>query len=610
MYRKLLLESIENLTGGDKNLKKTAFFDKKSDGTWEMTSYEDFLVSSFKYYEIFIEHEISCKRILVFSNLLLDSYFIDYANYFCKNIAAYCAPKASMEEIEHTVDDLKAEVILALDEGVLKRISDKKGLLENIKTVITINDVENKNGFQNADNNIEFLSLKSLFKEKTGKTISRISETYRKIAEGFSENDIAFVQYTSGTSSFPKGVVHTQRSLYPFVKDNCEYFFARKGYVNPIFSPPYHSLGRMYPIAMVMSLGTCVIVKNVGELFDIIKEFNVDAYMLVPRFHEKILEDVLHRYHLENSVVSIKLDNMFKRWGILLANTFGHKNMLNFLSRAYLLFARVYFKSVRSQISENLKVTATGSAFIPKNVEEEYFAYGIPLLNVYGTTEVGLLSSNKLNSFKFGTIGKFGPSIKYKIDEETKELFISYEGNMKGYLEDINEGRDSFVDNYFPTGDEAEEDSDGFITVKGRIKDFIVTSYGINIFPYRMEEMIKDNPLVSNTIIIGNSKPFLTLFIFLVKGTDIDDGLREKFLEYMRGINQRLSKREMIQKATIFSRDLSIDNKELTSLLKVRRSFVLEKYSEYVDRMYSDGEKKLKLFFVDDKGDAGSLIDS
>ncbi len=599
MYRRLLLESIENLTRDEKNLKKTAFFDKRPDGTWEKTSYEDFLVSSFKYYEIFIEHEISGKRILVFSNLLLDSYFIDYANYFCKNIAAYCAPKASLEEIEHTLDDLKAEVILALDADVLKRISGKIGLLKNIKTVITINDVEDKNVFQNSDNHIDLLSLKNLFKEKSAKTISQISQTYKKIAETVSENDIAFIQYTSGTSSFPKGVVHTQRSFYPFVKDNCKYFFAGEGYVNPIFSPPYHSLGRMYPLAMVISLGTCVIVKNVSELFEIVKEFNVDAYMLVPRFHEKILENVLHRHHMENPVVNIKLDNMIKTFGVFLANTFGHKKMFNFLPGAYLLFARMYFKSVRSQISKNLKATATGSAFIPKNVEEEYFAYGIPLMNVYGATEVGLLSSNKVKSFKFGTIGKFGPDIKYKIDEETKELFISCEGNMKGYLEDINKGRDSFVDNYFPTGDEAEEDNDGFITVKGRIKDFIVTSYGINIFPYKIEEMIKDNPLVSNTIVIGNSKPFLTLFVFLVKGTDID-GLEESFLDYMHGINQRLSKREKIQKVTIFARDLSIDNKELTSLLKVRRSFVLEKYSEYVDRMYSDREKKLKLFFVDD----------
>ena len=228
----------------------------------------------------------------------------------------------------------------------------------------------------------------------------------------------------------------------------------------------------------------------------------------------------------------------------------------------------------------------------------------MPLIEGYGLTEAGVIAFNPLDRPKPGSIGKLLPGVHARLAEDG-ELQVKTPCLFKGYFEDPEATRSVITpDGWFATGDLAEVDSDEYWYITGRKKELIVSSNGKKIYPARIENLFKMEPLVNQIILIGDKKPYVTALLTLnmaqvknIKG--IENGKSEIPAEALSAepvtravqqaisrVNTQLADFERIRRFKVLDRDLSIERGELTPTMKIRRGQVLENHRELVSELY------------------------
>jgi long-chain acyl-CoA synthetase len=227
-------------------------------------------------------------------------------------------------------------------------------------------------------------------------------------------------------------------------------------------------------------------------------------------------------------------------------------------------------------------------------VIELFASLDIPIYEGYGLTECTTAASvNRPDAFKFGTVGKPLPGVEVRLGEDG-ELELRSETVFAGYLKDPEATREVLTeDGWLRTGDIAEIDADGFITITDRKKDILVTAGGKNIAPQNLENELKSSRYVSQAMIVGDRRPYVAALLTL----DEDElaGWRAKGGEdlgvLVQGIvdkvNEHRSRYEQIKRFEILPRDLSAGEGEITPTLKVRRNVVQEHFAETIERLYA-----------------------
>jgi long-chain acyl-CoA synthetase len=190
---------------------------------------------------------------------------------------------------------------------------------------------------------------------------------------------------------------------------------------------------------------------------------------------------------------------------------------------------------------------------------------------------------NPLDRPKSGSIGKLMPGVEARIEEDG-ELLLRSSFLFSGYYKDPEATAAVLRDGWLATGDIAEVDSDGYYYITGRKKDLIVSSNGKKIYPARIETLFKLEPRISQVLLIGDRKPYVTA-LFTVNGT-MEEETQAAVQEAVKTVNKQLASFEQIRKFKILARDFSIEQGELTPTMKVRRSRVLENYRSLVSEMY------------------------
>ena len=205
--------------------------------------------------------------------------------------------------------------------------------------------------------------------------------------------------------------------------------------------------------------------------------------------------------------------------------------------------------------------------------------------------------------FKFGTIGKPFPGVEVKIGDDG-EILVRGPNVFQGYYKNRDATEDTLKDGWLHTGDIAEFDEDGYLKITGRKKDIIITAGGKNITPANLENEIKQNPWVSQCVVIGDRRPYLVALVTLdaeevqkAAGTDgvpsepeawpDSDEVRRRIQEHIDGVNRTVARVEQVKKFKILPRDLSQEGGELTPTMKVKRNVVAEKYEREIEALYS-----------------------
>ena len=246
----------------------------------------------------------------------------------------------------------------------------------------------------------------------------------------------------------------------------------------------------------------------------------------------------------------------------------------------------------------------SGAAPINPDILRFFDAAGVLVLEGWGMTETSTAATIATpEDFKFGTIGKPFPGCEIKIAEDG-EILAKGPNIFQGYYKNEEATRDTLVDGWLHTGDIGEFDSDGYLKITGRKKDIIITAGGKNITPANLENEIKQHPLVSQCVVIGDRRPYLVALVTLdpeeapkfaqENGLGDDpaalggvDAVRDSISAHLEKINEKFARVEQVKKFKVLPADLSQEGGELTPTMKVKRNVVAEKYEPQIEELYA-----------------------
>jgi long-chain acyl-CoA synthetase len=268
---------------------------------------------------------------------------------------------------------------------------------------------------------------------------------------------------------------------------------------------------------------------------------------------------------------------------------------------------RLLFRKIRSRFGGRLRVPASGAAPLGKNLAEFYEAIGMPIIEGYGLTEGGVATLNPLDRPKPGSIGTPLAGVQVRFLEDG-ELLIKSPCLFSGYLNDPQTTAEVLRDGWLHTGDLGHADSEGYIFITGRKKELIVSSTGKKIYPARVENLFKMEPLVSQVLLIGDRLPFLTaLFTINPAAAEALKGMERwrgraaaeiaeappvlaEIRKAVARVNKQLAPFEQVRKHRVLARDFSIEQGELTATMKIRRAQALANCKVHIDELYAGRE--------------------
>jgi long-chain acyl-CoA synthetase len=379
---------------------------------------------------------------------------------------------------------------------------------------------------------------------------------------------LATVRYTSGTTGTPKGVTFLHENLRWMGTSLASLldWEARNSKITYLsFLPMNHVVeGILAAYAPYYAPGKLNIhfLEDFRDLQDTLVEVKPTIFFGVPRFYEKVWEGLL-KNNFARSYVDAK-DGMMK-------------SIKRKLVRGALL-KKVGLTECRQML--------VGSAPIGEDLVGAYQDLGIDVFNAFGLTEAPLVTMNMLGRNRPGTVGEPLPETEVVIADDG-EILIKGPQVTPGYLDPSAEP--PFRDGYFLTGDLGFQTREGSLVIHGRKKELIVTSYGKNIHPVKIETYMRDIPGVDEVCVVGDTRPYCTALIWAGKEGD-PSAVVGNVQTSMLLINKRLSHPEQIKRWAVLKNDLSIDGGDLTASLKLKRAAVNQRFAPVIDALYGEGQ--------------------
>lgn len=499
------------------------------------------------------------------------------------------------EQIKYIIDNSDAKVVVFSDDEMWEKIKAIQSELIKVEHYITCQ----------ADGPEGTLTFADV--QKRGERLAKEQpDLFEELALKVKPDDVASIIYTSGTTGAPKGVMLMHSNFVSNVEAVTTIIeFTEKDTVLS-FLPLSHVLERMVTFAYLCkgcSIGYAESIETVAEN---LLEIRPQIMVSVPRVFEKIYAKVM-----DNVLASSSLKRKIFFWAARIGKEYGRKKMLDQPVSGSLQFKKnLAHKLVFSKIIEKtggmVRFFVSGGAPLSKDIAEFFYAMGLIVLEGYGLTETApVIAVNTLEDIKFGSVGKPIPGVEVKIAEDG-EILTKGPHVMKGYYKMEAETQETIKDGWFYTGDVGFLDEEGFVTITDRKKDLIVTAGGKNVAPQPIENIIKTNLYVSNAVIIGDKRKFISALVVPnfeklveyanannISYSDYADLVEnDKILNFIEAeINRAtpgLASYEKVKKVALLDREFEIEKGEITPTLKVKRNIVEQKYRSIIDSLYQE----------------------
>jgi len=422
---------------------------------------------------------------------------------------------------------------------------------------------------------------------------------------GLTPDHEATYVYTSGTTGPPKGVVQTHGNHLFMVQSCGAIIAAQEGDVNLLFLPLAHSFARLEAFLGLYVGLTTAFAESIDALAENMREVRPMLVFSVPRVYEKIYARV---QTAGNSGAPLK--RALFQWCVGVGRQVSTLQQRRQPIPAGLrlrqrLAHQLVFKKLHQSVGGRLRYFVSGGAPLAQDITEFFHAAGMLILEGYGLTETcPALTANRYDQYKFGTVGTALPGVELRIAADG-EIVARGSNIAKGYYKRPEATAEVFLeDGWFATGDIGEIDPEGFLRITDRKKDLLVTAGGKNIAPQNLENLLKADSYISQAMVYGDRRPYLTALLTL----DLDETCRyarahgiaadtapalaahpqihQLITARVAQINQQLAAYETIKKFIIAPTDFTPESGELTPTLKVKRKVVTQMYQEQLDRLY------------------------
>lgn len=419
--------------------------------------------------------------------------------------------------------------------------------------------------------------------------------------------DTALLIYTSGTTGMPKGAMLSNENIMAAIECGARCLPALETDEQLCFLPLCHILERdvsiYFPLA---SKCTVNFAESPETVFANLQEVSPSTFTAVPRVWEKIYSQVLimaqEATPAGRAAFGMALKAGMKRAEYILQG----KPVPPAVAANFWLWDRLVLRNLRRMLGmDRLRRGGSGAAPISPELLKWYWAIGVPLVEGFGMTETsGIATLNTPEANRIGTIGKPAPGIDLRISDEG-EIQIRGLNVFQGYWRNNAKTAETFTaDGWLRTGDMGHVDADGYVTITGRLKDIIITAGGKNITPAEIESRLKFSHYISDAVIIGDRRKYLTALIM------IDQENVEKFAQDRKvpfsnfaslcaaaevreligaevaAVNKEFARVEQIKDFRLINVLLTAEDDELTATMKLKRSLVEKKHAHLIEDMY------------------------
>jgi long-chain acyl-CoA synthetase len=421
-------------------------------------------------------------------------------------------------------------------------------------------------------------------------------------------DDLAILIYTSGTTGRPKGAMHSHRGLVYTIRGYNQIVAQDEPDERMCFLPLCHVAERLGGEFFAIYTGAKLnFVENPDTVPENVREIAPTVFTAVPRVWEKFYSAVT----IALSEAGASQQAVY-RWAIGVGHDVARRVLQRepvpaWLKAKFHLARWLALDNVRKLIGiHRARFLVTGAAPIAPDLIHWYLALGVPMYEVWGQTESsGASTAMPALRIRPGSIGTACPYNEVKVDPANGELLIRGPNVFMGYLNQPQKTAETIdADGWLHTGDVGTVDDEGFFRITDRMKDIIITAGGKNITPSELENELKFSPFITDAVVIGDKRPYLTVLIM------IDQENVEKFAQdhdvpfsnyasltrakevqalieaEVAKVNAKFARVEQIKRFRLLETQLSAEDEELTPTMKLKRSLVQKKYAALIDTMY------------------------
>ncbi len=542
-------------------------------------------------------------KVALFTQNCPEVLFVHYGAFYNRAVPVPIYATSSAEEATHIINDSGATILFTGDQHQYETAQGIASQCPTLKLIVAL------------DPRVKLSSegLASVmwddFLNQPGNNIEQLKTTVRKSMADSTANDLMYLIYTSGTTGAAKGVMLTHSNFSAAMLGHGMRIDVDDEIDLSLSFLPFSHIFELGWTMFCLKHGVRVAInRDPKEIQKAVKEINPTCMCSVPRFWEKVYTAISDNVNNAKPVVKMLLKRAVK---------VGKKRNLKYVRRGvkvptmleaqYQYFDRKVFSKIRKAVGiSDRNFFPTAGAMLSDNITEFLHGIGINIVIGYGLSETNAtVTFYPSPGWKLGTVGTPLPGVKVKIGNK-HEILVKGPTVMKGYYNNPEENAKAIdEDGWFHTGDCGDLTQDGHLVLTERLKDLFKTSNGKYVAPQVMETRLAQDKFIEQVAVIGDGRQFISALIVpnfeSLKAYATKNGLNlntNEELAYSKEIHEMLEQRiekyqqdlatyERIKQFIVMPRPFSIEKREVTNTLKIRRAVINKHYAKLIDAIYT-----------------------
>ncbi len=538
----------------------------------------------------------------ILSNTNVEWVLCDLAVLSANGVSNGIYPTDAAEQVQYLSEDSGTTVLFVEDDEQLDKALEVRERLPRLKKIVVF-DMDGLRDFHDP----MVISLDAL-RELGLQHLAQHPRALEQRVAAVQPQDLAILVYTSGTTGKPKGAMHAHQGLVYTVR-GYNTLIARDQHDECMcFLPLCHIAERMGGEYFSLYTGARLnFVENPETVPENVREIAPTVFTAVPRVWEKFYSGVM---------IALKEASGLQQAAYAWAIGVGQRVADHVLKgEAVPGGLKLQFRAARLLVLDNVRkligihrarFLVTGAAPISPELVRWYLALGVPMLEVWGMTETcGASTGIPAERIKPGSIGPAASYNEVKLDPQTGEILVRGPNVFMGYLNLPEKTAETIdADGWLHTGDVGVVDEEGFFRITDRMKDIIITAGGKNITPSELENELKFSPYITDAVVIGDKRPYLTVIIMIdqenvekfAQDNDVpfsnyasltrSPEVQQLIQDVIDATNKKFARVEQIKHFWLLDTQLSAEDEELTPTMKLKRKLVQQKYAQQIDAMY------------------------
>lgn len=499
------------------------------------------------------------------------------------NVPLY--PTISSEEYEYILNDADVSLVFVSNKEIYNKVNAIRSSLNSVKEIYTFEKVEGAKHWE------EFIAL--------GKDIdqAQVEEAKSKV----DNKDLATIIYTSGTTGNPKGVMLSHNNILSNVEASIpEVPFDHTMRVIS-FLPLNHVFERNL-IYQYIREGASIYFSEIDSIGANLQALKPHFFTCVPRLLEKVFDKIVAGGNAKSGIAKTLFKwalNLGLKYDIHGKNSFGYKLQ-------YGIAKKLVFSKIAAKLGGNVVGIVSGSAPLQPRLIRFFTALGVEIMEGYGLTETSpVVCVNRFDRSlrRIGTVGPVLDGVEVKIAKDG-EICVKGPNIMLGYYNNPEKTAEDIKDGWFHTGDIGEFVEGQFLKITDRKKQMFKTSGGKYICPQPIENKYKESPFIEQILVVGEYQKFAAALI--VPGFEaLEEWAKEQGLSYSskadliklpevvalfdaekEKFNVNFGKVEQLKKLVLMPDEWTVESKELTPTMKVKRKVITEKFKDVIEGIY------------------------